>query len=329
VNNVAPSILLGSGGTIQLGATFTALGSFSDPGTETWTATVNYGDGSGVQSLTLNSDKTFSLSHQYTVAGSFTVTVVVTDSGGASGTKTLVETVTGVAPTITITAPTNNSTISGLVTVNATVSGNATITGVTFAIDGAQIGAVLTGTPYTVVLDARTLSSGTHTLSATVNSSSGTSMTSIAVIVDSSPAQGDTVVDSTTMFTVEVADNDNNSPCALCRFASASDVIPGQTIEVRRRANSSPAAAAELVLKQGSISGSIASVSGGTFTMQSNNTLLKDVTIQVVTDSSTILEAFSSSGFATQQNVVVRGFLYKGSSAGTAVLVAKQVELVQ
>jgi hypothetical protein len=30
-----------------------------------WTATVDYGDGSGIQPLTLNEDKTFTLSHEY------------------------------------------------------------------------------------------------------------------------------------------------------------------------------------------------------------------------------------------------------------------------
>ena len=49
-------------------------GSFTDPGADTWTATVDYGDGSGVQALTLT-DKTFNLSHTYADNGSYTVTV--------------------------------------------------------------------------------------------------------------------------------------------------------------------------------------------------------------------------------------------------------------
>ena len=54
---------------IEPGSTFTASGFyFSDPGPDTWTATVDYGDGSGTQSLPLNPDKTFSLSHLYTAA---------------------------------------------------------------------------------------------------------------------------------------------------------------------------------------------------------------------------------------------------------------------
>jgi len=48
-------------------------------------ATVNYGDGSGSQTLSL-SGKSFSLSHTYATPGSYTVTVAVSD-GTASGSQ--------------------------------------------------------------------------------------------------------------------------------------------------------------------------------------------------------------------------------------------------
>lgn len=74
--------------TLNEGETFTASGSFSDPDSTAWTATVDYGDGSGVQPLTLNPDKTFSLSHLYVDNGSYTIAVSVTDEGNLSGTST-------------------------------------------------------------------------------------------------------------------------------------------------------------------------------------------------------------------------------------------------
>src|SRR5258708_22560416 len=166
VNDVPPAVSLGAGGTIQLGAIFSASGSFTDPGAQTWTATVDYGDGTGVQALALNLAKTFALSHTYATPGSFTVTVLVTDTGGASGSKTLVQNVSGVAPTIAITNPANSATISGFLSVVATVTGNATVTGVTFAVDGAQIGATLTTAPFVTLLDARTFPAGPHTITA-------------------------------------------------------------------------------------------------------------------------------------------------------------------
>ena len=63
VDNVAPTADAGSDATINEGGTFSSTGSFTDPGADTWTATVDYGDGSGVQALALNADKSFALSH--------------------------------------------------------------------------------------------------------------------------------------------------------------------------------------------------------------------------------------------------------------------------
>ncbi len=153
-------------------------------------------------------------------------------------------------------------------------------------------------------------------------------MASISVTVSNTAAPGDAVVDSSTIFSVQAANNPNGTLCVQCSFASLADMIPGQTIEVRRRPNSNPSAAAQIVLKQGSVNGTITSAGATAFTLQANDTLLQNVTIQVLTDSSTVLEGFSGAAFAAQQKVVVRGFLYKGNSPGTAILVAKQVELL-
>lgn len=87
VANVAPDPSPFAGGTIMRGETYTSSGSFTDPGADLWTATVNYGDGTGTQPLVLNPDKTFSLSHTYATAGTFTVTVVVSDDDGGSGSE--------------------------------------------------------------------------------------------------------------------------------------------------------------------------------------------------------------------------------------------------
>ncbi|MDP2662215.1 MAG: PKD domain-containing protein, partial [Dehalococcoidia bacterium] len=100
VDNVVPTVNAGPDATINEGSTFSGSGSFTDPGADTWTATVNYGDGSGVQALTL-SGKTFSLSHVYADNGSFTVNVCVTDDDGGNGCDTAAVTVNNVAPTVT------------------------------------------------------------------------------------------------------------------------------------------------------------------------------------------------------------------------------------
>lgn len=83
VANVAPGISVLPAATLLPGETYNANGSFSDPGADAWTATVNYGDGGGAETLLL-SGKTFALSHTYMVAGTFTVTVRVSDDDATS-----------------------------------------------------------------------------------------------------------------------------------------------------------------------------------------------------------------------------------------------------
>ncbi|CAA9334922.1 MAG: hypothetical protein AVDCRST_MAG40-2112 [uncultured Gemmatimonadaceae bacterium] len=87
VDNVAPTVAAFAGATGLLpGETYSSAGTFADPGADAWSATVNFGDGTGESPLAL-SGKSFALSHQYAAAGSFTVTVDVRDDD-ASGTRT-------------------------------------------------------------------------------------------------------------------------------------------------------------------------------------------------------------------------------------------------
>jgi PKD repeat protein len=92
LENVAPTVNAGPDAVLKMacgGMVFSQAGSFTDPGADSWTATVNYGDCSGVRPLTLNQDKTFTLAHTYTKAGTYTVTVTVTDDDQGVGTDTV------------------------------------------------------------------------------------------------------------------------------------------------------------------------------------------------------------------------------------------------
>jgi hypothetical protein len=119
INNVAPTVLAGADAALSEGGTFSQNGSFTDPGADTWSATVNYGDGSGVQALTLVG-KTFALSHTYADNGLYTVTVTVNDDDAGTGSDVVMVTVSNVPPTITsltvplspVAAGTNNVTVS-------------------------------------------------------------------------------------------------------------------------------------------------------------------------------------------------------------------------
>ncbi len=100
VNNVAPVVDAGPDTTIDEGDTFVSAGSFTDPGADTWTGTVDYGDGTGPQPLTLNAGGSFVLSHTYADDGVYNVTVAITDDDGGVGSDTALVTVNNVAPAV-------------------------------------------------------------------------------------------------------------------------------------------------------------------------------------------------------------------------------------
>jgi DNA/RNA endonuclease G (NUC1) len=88
VSNVAPVLGPIAGASLLPGELYTAAGSFTDPGADAWTATVHWGDGSADTAAL--SGRSFSLSHRYAAAGTFTVTVQVADDDAAStGTQTV------------------------------------------------------------------------------------------------------------------------------------------------------------------------------------------------------------------------------------------------
>lgn len=94
VNNVAPTLFLGGNTSIQPGRTFARVGFFSDPGIKDhWTATVDYGDGSGIQALHLHPAHRFLLRHRYAQAGNFKVVVTITDDDGGINSASLFVTV--------------------------------------------------------------------------------------------------------------------------------------------------------------------------------------------------------------------------------------------
>jgi hypothetical protein len=85
VFDVPPGVHAGVNATLNAGTEFVRVGSFSDPNPDTWSATVDYGDGSGEQPLALNPDHTFRLDHTYTAAGNYTTSITINDSQGGQG----------------------------------------------------------------------------------------------------------------------------------------------------------------------------------------------------------------------------------------------------
>lgn len=120
IDNPAPVVSGGPDAAVDEAAPYTGSGSFTDQPGDAWSATVDYGDGSGVQPLPLNADKSFALNHTYADNGSYTVTVTVSDSYGAAGTDTLTVTVGNVSPNVgAITAPADPVAVGVPVTISA------------------------------------------------------------------------------------------------------------------------------------------------------------------------------------------------------------------
>ena len=98
---------------VTLGATITSLiagdtlkltGSFTDPDSTRWSATVDYGDGSSTEVLTLSDQQSFTLDHRYPKASPaglpYTILVRVTDNSGLLGTTSLTLQVINQAPVL-------------------------------------------------------------------------------------------------------------------------------------------------------------------------------------------------------------------------------------
>lgn len=122
--NLAPYVSSFADGAITEGSSYSADGFIMDPESSSWTATVDYGDGTGPQPLTLTATD-FSLSHVYKDNGTYTVTVAVTDNQGLTGTKTAQVIVSNLGPQVsTIMAP------SAPIQVNTAINASANFTDV-------------------------------------------------------------------------------------------------------------------------------------------------------------------------------------------------------
>src|SRR6267378_1140003 len=86
-------------------------------------------------------------------------------------------------PTVSITSPAANATISGTATLNANASDDVAVASVQFKVDSANTGAAITAAPYSYALNTTALSDGNHILRAVATDTSGNTTTSAGVAV--------------------------------------------------------------------------------------------------------------------------------------------------
>src|SRR5438552_775449 len=165
----------------------------------------------------------FSVSWNTTTAsnGSHTLTAVARDAAGNRTTSAAV-TVTvfndTTPPTVSITSPVSGATVGGTTSVTANASDDVGVVGVQFLLDGANLGAEDTATPYSMSWNTTTASNGSHTLTAVARDAAGNRTTSAPVTVTvfndttpptvsiTSPVSGATV-GGTTSVTASASDN--------------------------------------------------------------------------------------------------------------------------
>jgi chitodextrinase len=135
----------------------------------------------------LDTGLTASTLYSYTVAAYDGAGNVSGQSAAATATTLIPDTT---PPTVSITAPVANATVSTTVTVTATASDNVAVGDVQFQLDGVNLGADLTAPPYSISWDTTTASNGSHNLTAIAHDTSHNAATSAIVPVTVSNTTG-------------------------------------------------------------------------------------------------------------------------------------------
>jgi hypothetical protein len=86
-------------------------------------------------------------------------------------------------PTVSLTAPTSGSTVSGTLTVSASASDDVGVAGVQFKLDGTNLGAEVTAAPYVFSWTTTTTLNGAHTLTAVARDAAENTATAVGVSV--------------------------------------------------------------------------------------------------------------------------------------------------
>jgi 1-phosphatidylinositol phosphodiesterase len=88
VGNLPPVVDAVPNFSVPEGSALTRSGHITDPGSDTFTGTVNYGDGPGTQPLSITGNS-YQLNHTYAANGAYSITVNVTDDDGATASRTM------------------------------------------------------------------------------------------------------------------------------------------------------------------------------------------------------------------------------------------------
>jgi chitodextrinase len=85
------------------------------------------------------------------------------------------------APTVSITSPANNQTVSGITTISANAADNVAVVGVQFQLDGGNLGAEVATSPYSTSWNTSQTTNGSHLSTAVARDAAGNKTTSSGI----------------------------------------------------------------------------------------------------------------------------------------------------
>ncbi len=119
--------------------------------------------------------------------GAHTLTAIARDAAGntttAGSITVMVDNADTTPPTVSITSPANDASVSGTVTLTAVAADNVGVTGVRFRVNGADVGSEDTTSPYSVSWDTTGVANGTYTITAIARDAAGNSTTAAPITV--------------------------------------------------------------------------------------------------------------------------------------------------
>ncbi len=158
-------------------------------------------DGANVGAEDTTAPYSTSWSAASATSGMHSVTAVARDAAGNAATSApvsisvTVDTVDAQGPTVAVTSPGNGTTVSGTIALTATASDNVGVAGVQFQLDGIDVGAEDTTTPYSVSWSTESVTNTVHSISAVARDAAGNTTTSapVSITVSTADTQAPTV----------------------------------------------------------------------------------------------------------------------------------------
>src|SRR3989344_1456084 len=170
---------------------------------------------SSSSNITLPAGKTYAVSIGATCTGGGGGGVTPASAPSGGGVTTSSDTM---APTVSMTEPSNGATVSGIVNISATASDDMGVSGVQFKVDGVDVGSEDTSSPYSISWNTATVDDGLRVLTAVARDAAGNKTTSgsVTATVDNvaGPAPTPTQIPALPLPTTELdfgAQNDNVS----------------------------------------------------------------------------------------------------------------------